>query len=138
MSSNVSKTPNSSINIRVRVSDKNKPSLDDTFESPKFEMMKSSDNESCLKESKHILELRRTVDFLNLYRSRKKDFFCKDLVIKAWSDKYRNLLWKIGNEKPKRHPYSYEEYLYLTDQKLKNKYNKRNYEEGIFGRTEDE
>ena len=65
MSSNVSKTPNSSINISVRVSDKNKPSLDDTFESPQFEMMKSSDNESCLKESKHIPELRRTLDFLN-------------------------------------------------------------------------
>lgn len=137
MSSNVSKTPNLSINNSVRVSDKNKPSLDDTFESPQFDMMKSSDNFRCLKDSKHILELRRTQDFLNLYRSRKEDYFCKDLVIKSWSDKYRNLLCKIGNEKPKRHPYSYEEYLYLTDQKLKNKYNKRKYEEGIFGRTED-
>ena len=139
MSSNVSQNPSHSINILCRVSEKENSITElKTNVSPQFEMMKSSDNESCLKDSKHILELKRTLDFLNFYRSRKEDYFCKDLVIKSWSDKYRNLLWKIGNEKPKRHPYSYEEYLYLTDQKLKNKYNKRKYEEGIFGRTEDE
>ena len=47
-------------------------------------------------------------------------------------------LVKIGNHKPYKHPFSYEEYCYLTDQRLKNKYNKRTYEEGIWGKPDND
>ena len=85
-------------------------------------------------------ELKRTREFIRHYRRLKKDsefWLWKTpigrLVIKNWLDKEIELLVKIGNHKPSRHPFSYEEYCYLTDQRLKNKYNKRNYDKGIFG-----
>ena len=85
-------------------------------------------------------DLKRTREFIRHYRRLQKDsdfWLWKSplgrMVIKNWLDKEIELLVEIGNHKPSRHPYSYEEYCYFTDQRLKNKYNKRNYDKGIFG-----
>ena len=88
---------------------------------------KYQDHANGLDESKYRLELKRIKEFLGLYRGLKETGFIgtmKPEIIKWWMMKELECLVKIGNHKPYKHPFSYEEYCYLTDQRLKNKYNK--------------
>ena len=85
-------------------------------------------------------ELKRTKEFIKHYRRLKKDsdfWLWKNpigrMVIKNWLDKETDQLVEIGKHKPNKHPYLYEEYCYLTDQRLKNKYNKKLKEGDWFG-----
>ena len=98
--------------------------------------------------SSSYYDLKRTREFIRHYRRLQKDsdfWLWKSLlgrmVIKNWLDKEIELLVEIGNHKPSRHPYSYEEYSFISDLRLKNKYNKRlnnNFENFIqLGRDDD-
>ena len=102
---------------------------------------KYQDHANGLDESKYRLELKRIKEFLGLYRGLKETGFIgtmKPEIIKWWMMKELECLVKIGNHKPYKHPFSYEEYCYLTDQRLKNKYNKRTYDEGIWGKPDND